>query len=149
MPLTVSSDRSGIRCFAQSSERGGVAEKSAARNERAGEQATTGLSSITRVNRSKIISRSAKPPIFVAPMLARPIRELPEGKQWAYEAKLDGYRIEAVKHGGEVRLFSRRGNDFTKRFAPVVAAVTTIKTASALLDGEVVAVDEKGQGCNT
>ena len=48
-------------------------------------------------------------------------------------------------HGDRVRLFSRRGNDFTKRFAPVAAAVAKLKVLSATLDGEVVAVDEIGK----
>ena len=49
-------------------------------------------------------------------MLAKAVRELPEGPEWEYEVKWDGYRIEAVKRGNQTRLYSRRGNDFTKRF---------------------------------
>ena len=67
------------------------------------------------------------------------------GKQWEYEVKFDGYRIEALKDGLTVCLLSRRGNDFTKRFAKVAEAVSTIKADSVLIDGEVVAVDEKGR----
>jgi ATP-dependent DNA ligase len=61
------------------------------------------------------------------------------------EAKFDGYRIQGLKSESSVRLLSRRGNDFTKRFAKVAEAVSKIKAASAVLDGEVVVVDEKGQ----
>jgi hypothetical protein len=42
-------------------------------------------------------------------MLAKLVRTLPEGPQWEYELKLDGYRLEAIKHGSKVRLYSRRG----------------------------------------
>jgi bifunctional non-homologous end joining protein LigD len=56
-------------------------------------------------------------PAFVPPMLARLVRVLPEGPEWEHELKLDGYRLEVVKDVDKVRLYSRRGNDFTKKFA--------------------------------
>ena len=56
-------------------------------------------------------------PAFEPPMLATLVRTLPEGPEWEYELKLDGYRLEAIKQGDNVRLYSRRGNDFTKKFA--------------------------------
>jgi len=77
-------------------------------------------------------------------MLAKLVRALPEGPGWSLEVKFDGYRIEAIKNGSEVRLFSRRGNDFTKRFAKIAEAVSKINATSAVLDGEVVAVDSCG-----
>lgn len=82
---------------------------------------------------------------FEAPMLAKLVRTLPEGPQWEYELKLDGYRLQAVKDGETVRLFSRRGNDFTSKFAKIAAQVSKIKAAGCVLDGEAVAVDEKGR----
>jgi bifunctional non-homologous end joining protein LigD len=42
---------------------------------------------------------------------------IPEGDNWTYELKLDGYRLQAVKAGSKVILYSRRGIDLTKRFA--------------------------------
>ena len=69
-------------------------------------------------------------------MLAKLVRVLPEGPEWGYELKLDGYRLQAIKDGENVRLYSRRGNDFTTKFARVAASVAKIKTASAVLDGE-------------
>ena len=77
-------------------------------------------------------------------MLAKLVRALPNGPGWSLEVKFDGYRIEAIKNGPEVRLFSRRGNDFTRRFAKVAEAVSKINSASAVLDGGVVAVDSSG-----
>lgn len=56
---------------------------------------------------------------FVSPMLATLVRTLPEGPQWEYELKLDGYRLQAIKEGDRVRLYSRRGNDFTKKFTRI------------------------------
>jgi bifunctional non-homologous end joining protein LigD len=86
-------------------------------------------------------------PAFIPPMLATAVRKLPEGPQWQYEVKWDGYRIEAMKHGTQVRLFSRRGHDFTKRFTPVADAISRLRVSSALLDGEVVAIDQAGRPC--
>jgi bifunctional non-homologous end joining protein LigD len=53
-------------------------------------------------------------PGFVPPMLATLVKALPEGPEWEYELKLDGYRLEAVKDGEQVRLYSRRGTTSPK-----------------------------------
>jgi len=82
---------------------------------------------------------------FEEPMLAKLVRTLPEGPEWEYELKLDGYRLEAVNEGDRLRLYSRRGNDFTRKFARIAAQVSKIKETSFILDGEAVAVDEKGR----
>jgi DNA ligase D-like protein (predicted ligase) len=84
-------------------------------------------------------------PAFEPPMLATLVRSLPEGPEWEYELKLDGYRLEAIKHGDNVRLYSRRGNDFTKKFSRIATSVSRIKKNSFTLDGEAVAVDEQGR----
>src|SRR6516162_3518155 len=84
-------------------------------------------------------------PGFVPPMLAKLVKVLPEGPEWEYELKLDGYRLEALKNGDSVRLYSRSGNDFTKRFAKIAAAVLRINGTSFVLDGEAVAVDAQGK----
>jgi bifunctional non-homologous end joining protein LigD len=59
--------------------------------------------------------------------------------------KLDGYRLQAIKNGNEVWLYSRRGNDFTKKFGKIAKAVSKITQSSLILDGEAVAVDENGK----
>jgi bifunctional non-homologous end joining protein LigD len=84
-------------------------------------------------------------PTFISPMLATRVSKLPEGRDWEYEVKWDGYRILAAKVGSNVRLFSRRGASYTNKFKAVTTAVAGIKAESALLDGEVVATDAKGQ----
>lgn len=78
-------------------------------------------------------------------MLAERVSKLPVGSEWQYEVKLDGYRIQANKDGAKVRLLSRRGSDFTKRFKKVADAMAQLQVSSAVLDGEVVAVDEAGR----
>lgn len=57
-------------------------------------------------------------------MLARLVRTLPNGPGGEYELKLDGYRLQAIKDGEKVRLLSRRGNDFTRKFAKIAGAVS-------------------------
>ncbi len=63
---------------------------------------------------------------FIKPCLPRPIDTPPTGPGWVHEIKHDGFRIIAVRGGGKVKLFSRRGNDFTDRFPAAVAAITTL-----------------------
>src|SRR5947209_5007429 len=81
---------------------------------------------------------------FAPPMLATLVQKLPQGPEWEYELKLDGYRLQAIKDGDKVRLYSRRGNDFTKKFARIATAVSKIN-GSFILDGEAVAVDAQGK----
>src|SRR5947207_10605022 len=73
------------------------------------------------------------------------VSELPTGSEWMYEVKLDGYRAEAIKDGDRVRLCSSRGNDFTSDFPGIAKLFSTIKTRSAVIDGEIVAVDPRGK----
>ena len=89
-------------------------------------------------------SRSRKPLAFVEPMAATPVAELPRGPEWSYEIKFDGYRVLALKDGDRVRLLSRKNKDLTRDFPSVAAAVSRIRASTAMLDGEIVAVDEAG-----
>lgn len=56
---------------------------------------------------------------FIDPMLCRAAREVPEGDEWQYEIKLDGYRAIGVKTGGRAQLWSRNRKDFMRRFRRV------------------------------
>jgi bifunctional non-homologous end joining protein LigD len=59
----------------------------------------------------------------------------PSGPEWLHEVKFDGFRIQLHKWGDEVRLFSRNGKDFTDRFPTIAAAMFTLPTAHAVIDG--------------
>lgn len=69
------------------------------------------------------------------------------GNQWLYELKFDGFRGIAVKDGNLVRLFSRNGRDLSKKFTRIVDAVASLKIKSAVIDGEIVCIDEAGRPC--
>ena len=79
------------------------------------------------------------------PQLASLTERLPAGPEWLFEPKWDGYRAIVAVSGGEARLTSRNGKDLTERFHDVArAAARAVRTPSAVLDGEVVALDEDG-----
>ena len=79
------------------------------------------------------------------PMLATSTESLPRGDEWTYEPKWDGYRAIVRVAGGEVSLTSRNGNDLTERFREVARAVPgAIRSANAVLDGEICALDGSG-----
>jgi bifunctional non-homologous end joining protein LigD len=61
------------------------------------------------------------------------VKSVPAGDGWLHEPKLDGYRLQVAKDGRTVRLFSRRGHDWTKRPADALQA---IPTRSTILDTE-------------
>jgi bifunctional non-homologous end joining protein LigD len=77
------------------------------------------------------------------PMLVRLVKEPFDRKGWIFEIKWDGFRALAEVDGGSVKLYSRRHNSFNKRF-PTIAHELEGLTRSAVLDGEIVALDEKG-----
>ena len=79
-------------------------------------------------------------------MLAKLVRTLPQGAEWEYELKLDGYRLQAIKDGDKVRLYSRRGNDFTRKFAKIATAVSKIKASSGTDTSSTFGIGESGTG---
>lgn len=78
-------------------------------------------------------------------MECRPVTKLPEGSEWVYELKLDGYRCQAINDDEGVRLLSRNGNDLTKSYPAVVAALAVALPPLTSVDGELVAFDEDGR----
>ena len=69
---------------------------------------------------------------------------LPEGPDWIYELKLDGYRALAIKTGRKVQLRSRNDNDFTGKYPLIVKALAALPDET-VIDGELVALDGSGR----
>ena len=63
---------------------------------------------------------------------------------WTYEIKFDGYRILARCEGGETRLFTRNGNDWTAKMKTLARQVSALGVQTAWLDGEVVVLGDDG-----
>jgi bifunctional non-homologous end joining protein LigD len=80
-------------------------------------------------------------PGFRPPMLATLVEQAPTGREWAYEHKLDGYRLIAVRDAATVALWTRNRQDRTRSFPEVVDAVRLQAPGRVVLDGEVVALD--------
>jgi bifunctional non-homologous end joining protein LigD len=70
--------------------------------------------------------RSSRVPVagagFIEPCLPSPARELPSGSDWLHEIKHDGYRMMVHREDGAVRLFTRRGYDWTDRYPAIATA---------------------------
>jgi ATP-dependent DNA ligase len=81
---------------------------------------------------------------FIESMECLPISKLPEGSEWTYEIKLDGYRLEAVKNGGVTTLYSRRANVLNGKFQYIADALKKLPDGT-VIDGEVVAMERQGR----
>jgi DNA ligase D-like protein (predicted ligase) len=78
-------------------------------------------------------------------MLATSGQNLPTGDRWSYEVKWDGYRTLALKDGATIKLLSRNLKNMTLQYRSVARAVAKVPAQTALLDGEIVAVDADGR----
>src|SRR5688572_2912061 len=84
------------------------------------------------------------PPAFVTPMAAQVVKRLPEGDEWIYELKFDGYRALIIKDKQRVELRSRKNNDLTGMYRGIAEAGLRLKADQAVVDGEIVALDSQG-----
>ena len=86
---------------------------------------------------------AGKMPPFRKPQLATLVDHVPSGANWIHEVKYDGYRTLIAVGGGKAKAYTRTGLDWSDKFASVVEAAAALD-ASALIDGEVVALDQHG-----
>ena len=86
----------------------------------------------------------AKLPGFVDPELTTLLDAVPEGQEWLYEIKFDGYRALCRIEGGQARFFTREGNDWTKRFGVLATAAARLPVSAVFLDGEIVVLESDG-----
>jgi len=81
---------------------------------------------------------------FIEPMECLPVPRVPEGPEWSYEIKLDGYRLEAVHSGGKTTLYSRRQNVLNSKFPYIAKSLDGLPDAT-VIDGELVALSSDGR----
>jgi bifunctional non-homologous end joining protein LigD len=84
------------------------------------------------------------PASFIQPCIASQAAKVPSGDGWLHEIKHDGYRMQVRKDGDRVRLFTRRGFDWTDRYPLAVAGARKLKAQTVTLDCELVTCDERG-----
>lgn len=82
---------------------------------------------------------------FIPPLLPTLVDEPPTGDEWLHEIKHDGYRTQLVLDGARARAFTRNGHDWSRQYAPVLAAASDLRCASVIIDGEMVVQDEHGR----
>lgn len=83
----------------------------------------------------------------IAPMLATLAESPFSNPDWIFEPKLDGYRTMARIKDGKVTLLSRRGHDVTEQYSVLVPDLSKQPASEMLLDGEIIATDDKGKPC--
>ena len=98
-----------------------------------------------RAKRAGKANRAAAMPAARPPQLATLVEAAPEGRDWLHELKYDGYRCLMAIGGGTARCFTRTGLDWTDRFSSLLPSALALPVESALIDGEVVVVDEAGR----
>lgn len=84
------------------------------------------------------IGTKATYPGFIEPELATSTDKVPSGGRWVHEIKFDGYRVQVHLRDAAVRVFTRRGHDWTNRFRKIAADAWHVNAGSAIIDGEVV-----------
>ena len=84
-------------------------------------------------------------PTFIPPMLATLVAAPFDDPDWLFEVKWDGFRVEAVVDGGKVALWTRGEQDAARYFGPFLDPATWLDARDAVVDGEVIALDEHGE----
>jgi ATP-dependent DNA ligase len=86
----------------------------------------------------RLVALPLQPPL--KPQLARSSRELPQGSEWRYEPKWDGFRTIVFRDGEDVQLQSRNGKPMNRYFPEVVEQLRTLPAQRLILDGELIVV---------
>jgi bifunctional non-homologous end joining protein LigD len=86
-------------------------------------------------------------PTSVLPMLATKVGAPFSRQGWLFEPKWDGYRAICFLSDGQVRFVSRNQRDLSERFPELQVIAKSIKASTAIIDGEIVALDENGVQC--
>ncbi|MBI5232646.1 MAG: DNA ligase D [Coriobacteriales bacterium] len=89
-------------------------------------------------------AKEAPMPRSISFELARLVDHVPRSDGWVAEVKYDGYRAAIFLENGSARALSRSGADWSDKFGHVVQAAQSLPAASAILDGEVIVLDDEG-----
>ncbi|NMA97733.1 MAG: DNA ligase D [Phyllobacteriaceae bacterium] len=100
---------------------------------------------VDQTSRMSAKPEKGKVPAFRPVQLATLVDSIPEGDDWLFEMKYDGYRCLAAVDGDSVRLYTRSGLDWTEKFGALVEPLQRLNIQSALIDGEICAFDQKGR----
>ncbi len=84
-------------------------------------------------------------PGFIDSLLAEQVDRVPRGDRWLHEIKFDGYRAQLHIMNQGIRVFTRRGLDWTKRFRKIAKDADRISAGSVIIDGEIVLPGEGGK----
>jgi ATP-dependent DNA ligase len=87
---------------------------------------------------------ASSPPKWIKPQLTRLVDVAPAGKDWLHEIKYDGYRMHARLDGGQVKLLTRTGLDWSAKYPSTIQALRSLRVKSAYLDGELCALRPDG-----
>ncbi len=119
----------------------GVTKGSGARSRSKKSSANSGSSAVRELPGAE---KKAMPTV-IRPMLATPVDKPFDGTEWLFEIKWDGYRAVAFIEDGRVRLVSRSQNDLSAQFPELGSLPQLVKADHAILDGEIVALDQEGR----
>jgi bifunctional non-homologous end joining protein LigD len=101
---------------------------------------------MTEIEKGRSKSFIKNPFNSVNVQLAKMVREIPDGDNWFYEMKYDGYRILAFVEGNSARLITRNGRDYTNRFHSIVPSLIELSAGRPMvLDGEMTIINESGK----
>jgi hypothetical protein len=95
-----------------------------------------------------MIRRRVLPVGFVEPRIPILAAKPPSGPDWVHEIKHDGYRLMVRRDGDTVRLFTRRGHDWTDRYSAIAGAAANLRAKSFTMDGEAVVTGAEASRCS-
>ena len=92
----------------------------------------------------KLNSLPAREAAFIEPMECLAVAKLPDGPEFVYEIKFDGYRALAINANGKLSLYSRKRKSFNRQYQHIFDALGDLPQ-NTVIDGEVVALDDAGR----
>ncbi|TPN53984.1 ATP-dependent DNA ligase [Mesorhizobium sp. B1-1-7] len=81
---------------------------------------------------------------FIPPLMPTLVEKPPEGDGWSHEVKFDGYRSQIIIDEEGVRIFTRRGLDWTSKYRDLAAVAASLGVECAILDGEIIVLNDAG-----